>query len=219
VRSTGWECGYRTQISGTMIDTAMAAAMDGPMAIRTLGMSCLSCAWSSRDSVLSEAREGGAVIAFARCEHEASAIIAARLQDANFRRRQESASETWNMEFPFFIRRVRIIIAMALFSACRGADDRSPAGAAAAGLTVLREATVVELFGVLPADLGESAAVVEQLRLLSISLTARSAIMWERLILSARNVLEVDAQYPDEDHIVHDPGGPDVTYGTLSTER
>ncbi|MFI1098602.1 hypothetical protein [Streptomyces sp. NPDC020917] len=157
--------------------------------------------------------------AFDRCEQEASAIIAARMQDAAFRQRQESSSTTWNMEFPFFIRRVRIIIAMGLFSAYCGTEDQSPAEAAQAGLTVLRELTPVELFGVLPADVGESTAVVQQLRLLSTGLTAPSAIMWERLIQTARNILDADAQYPDEDHIVQDPGGPDVTYGTLSTER
>lgn len=157
--------------------------------------------------------------AFARCEQEAGDIIVARMQDADFRQMQESSSETWNMEFPLFIRWVRIIIAMAIFSAYRSAEDQSPVEAAKAALTVLRERTVVELFGVLPVDIGESAAVVDHLRLLSISLTAPSAIMWERLIQTARNVLDEDAQYPDEDHVVQDPGGPDVTYGTLSTER
>ncbi|MGW2426640.1 hypothetical protein ACWC0C_47145 [Streptomyces sp. NPDC001709] len=157
--------------------------------------------------------------AFARCEQEASNIIAARMQDAGFRQRQESSSETWNMEFPIFIQRVRIIIAIALFSAYRSTEDQSPTKAAKAALTVLRERTPVELFGVLPEDIGESAAGVQHLRRLSIGLTAPSAIMWERLIQTARNVLDEDAQYPDEDHVVQDPGGPDVTYGTLSTEH
>lgn len=156
---------------------------------------------------------------FARCEQEAGDIIAARMEDAGAREQLESSSATWNMEFPAFIRKVRAIIAMALFSAYRRAEDQTPAEAAKAALTALRELTLVELFGVLPADLGESTAVVDHLRLLSISLTAPSAIMWERLVQTARNVLDEDAQYPDEDHVVQDPGGPDVTYGTLSTER
>ena len=155
---------------------------------------------------------------FAGCEQEASNIIAARMQNAGFRQRLENSSETWNMEFPFLIQRVRIIIAIALFSAY-GSTDQSPAKAAKAALTVLREHTPVELFGVLPEDLGESSSAVRHMRLLSIGLTAPSAIMWERLIQTARNVLDEDAEYPDEDHVVQDPGGPDVTYGTLSTEH
>ncbi|MGW2835825.1 hypothetical protein [Streptomyces sp. NPDC001286] len=158
------------------------------------------------------------MVAFARCEQEAGDIIAARMQDADFRQRQESSSQTWKMEFPFFIQRVRGIIAIALFSAY-GSTDQPSATAAEAALTVLRERTPVELFGVLPEDVGESATTIQHLRLLSTGLTARSAIMWERLIQSARNVLDEDAEYPDEEHVVQDPGGPDVTYGTLSTEQ
>ena len=154
---------------------------------------------------------------FAGCEQEASTIIAARMQDAGFRQRQEKSSETWNMEFPFLVHRVRIIIAIALFGAY-GSTDQFPAEAGRAALTVLRERTPVELFGVLPEDLGGSASEVRHLRLLSIGLTSSSAIMWERLIQTARNVLDEDAEYPDEDHVVQDPGGPDVSYGTLSTE-
>ncbi|MEU9397568.1 hypothetical protein AB0D86_47310 [Streptomyces sp. NPDC048324] len=154
---------------------------------------------------------------FARCEQEASDIIEARLRNAGFRQRQECSSQTWSMEFPVFIRRVQIIIAIALFGAHDSADQ-SPAKAAETALTVLRERTLVELFGVLPADLEDSGSEVEHLRLMSIGLTAQSAIMWERLIQTARNVLNEDAAYPDEDHVVENPGGPDVTYGTLSTE-
>jgi hypothetical protein len=56
----------------------------------------------------------------------------------------------------------------------------------------------VELFAVLPVELGESSAVVAQLRLLSIGLTSRSAILWERLAHTARNVLDIRRTLPDE---------------------
>lgn len=77
----------------------------------------------------------------------------------------------------------------------------------------------MELFGVLPEDTGEAAFQLRHLPLLSNGLTAPSAIMWERLLQTARNVLDKDGQYPDEDHVVQDPGCPDVSYGSLSTEH
>ncbi|MFJ9120184.1 hypothetical protein ACIRJO_32170 [Streptomyces sp. NPDC102394] len=156
--------------------------------------------------------------AFARCEQEASDIIEARLRDAGFRQRLECSSQTWNMEFQVFIRRVQVIIAIALIGGY-GGTDQSPAKAAKTALTVLREHTLVELFGVLPAALEDSASEVEHLRLLSIVLTAQSAIRWERLIQTARSVLDENAEYPGEEDVVQDPGGPDVTYETLSAEH
>ncbi|MFJ9721269.1 hypothetical protein ACIRP3_00765 [Streptomyces sp. NPDC101209] len=81
---------------------------------------------------------------------------------------------------------MQMIIAIALFSGY-GSTDQSPAKAAERALTVLRERTVVELFGVLPADL--------------------------------EDVLDEDAVYPDGDHVVEGPGGSDVPYGILGTER
>lgn len=64
--------------------------------------------------------------AFARCEQEASNIIAARMQDAGFRQWQERSSETRNLESSLFIQGVRIIVAIALFGADRSAEDQSP---------------------------------------------------------------------------------------------
>lgn len=139
--------------------------------------------------------------AFDKCEQEAGTITAARLRDAGFRQRLERSSKTWNMEFPFLGQKVQTIIAIALFSA-HGSADHSPAQAAKAALTALSERTVVELFDVLPQDLGESASQVRHLRLVSIGLTAPSTIMWERLLQTARNMLDQDAEYPDEDHLV-----------------
>jgi hypothetical protein len=42
--------------------------------------------------------------------------------------------------------------------------------------------------------------------------------MWERLIQTARNVLNVRAVYPDPDNVVGPAHGPSQTTGILTTE-
>lgn len=134
---------------------------------------------------------------FAGCEREASRIVAVRLTEVGFRARLECGSASWEMEFPVFTRRLEGVIAIALFSAYRDSTERlTPPEARTAALRCLRELGPVELFGVLPAELGGSSAVVAQLRLLSIGLTSRSALLWERLAHTARDVLDPDARFP-----------------------
>ncbi|MGW0833401.1 hypothetical protein [Streptomyces prunicolor] len=136
---------------------------------------------------------------FAGCEQEAGGIVAVRLAEIGFRARLERSSASWEMEFPFFTRRLEVIIAIALFSAYRDSTEQlTPPEARMAALGCLRELGPVELFAVLPVELGESSAVVAQLRLLSIGLTSRSAIRWERLAHTARDVLDPDARFPGE---------------------
>jgi hypothetical protein len=130
---------------------------------------------------------------FARCEQQASDLLAARLTETDFRVRLEDRCRVWQMEFPTFARRERTIIAIALFSACRSKEERTDAEDATAALACLRELSPTELFAVLPADLGDSAAMIDHLRLVSIGLTGRSAVLWERLAETARNILDPDA--------------------------
>lgn len=136
------------------------------------------------------------MVTFARCEQEADDILAECLRDAAFHRRLMNSSSTWGWEFTSFLRRVRLVVAIALFCACRSRAEQTPAEAAAAGLRILREGDAVALFGVLPAaeGLGESAALVQWLRLISIGLTGRSAISWERLAVTATSVLDPDSR-------------------------
>ena len=133
---------------------------------------------------------------FAGCAQEAGEIVAARLTEVGFRARLECGSASWEMEFPVFTRRLEGVIAIALFSAYRRSEQLTSTEARAAALRCLRELGPVELFGVLPVELGGSSAVVAQLRLLSIGLTSRSAILWERLAHTARDVLDPDARFP-----------------------
>jgi hypothetical protein len=136
------------------------------------------------------------VATFAGCEREASRIVAIRLTEIGFRARLECSSASWEMEFPVFIRRLEGVIAIALFSAHRSSEQLTSTEARAAALRCLRELGPVELFGVLPVEPGGSSAVVAHLRLLSIGLTSRSALLWERLAQTARNVLDPDARFP-----------------------
>lgn len=145
---------------------------------------------------------------FTRCEQEAADIIDRRLQDESFLHRLEDSSTVWGVEFPVLIRRTRTIIAMALFNAHLSTQGQNSSEIANAALLILRARTPAEIFAVLPADLGESSAVIEQLRVLSTGLTARSAILWERLAQTARNVLDSSAVYPDEAHVVGLPQAP-----------
>ncbi|MFI6626250.1 hypothetical protein [Streptomyces sp. NPDC050528] len=131
---------------------------------------------------------------FAGCAQEAGEIVAARLTEVGFRARLECGGVSWEMEFPVFVRRLEGVIAIALFSAYRSSEQLTSTEARAAALRCLRELGPVELFGVLPVELGESSAVVAHLRLLSIGLTSRSAILWERLAQTARNVLDPGAR-------------------------
>lgn len=99
---------------------------------------------------------------FATCEQAAGDIVAARLWEAVFHARLEHSATAWEMEFPLFIRRVQTVIAIALFSTHRrAAEEQTPPEAAAAAPAILRELSPVELFAVLPAELGESSARVE----------------------------------------------------------
>lgn len=156
---------------------------------------------------------------FSRCKQEASDIVAVRLTDTHFSARLERSSTTWKMEFPVFIQRVEGVVAIALFSAYRSTEKSTNTEAPTAALNCLRELSPLELFAVLPAELGESSTLVEHLRLLSTGLTSRSGILWERLAQTARNVLDADAEFPDEEHVVDRSDGPTHTGITLSVPR
>ncbi|MFF7199289.1 hypothetical protein ACFZAM_37045 [Streptomyces sp. NPDC008079] len=140
------------------------------------------------------------MVTFTQCEQEAAEIVRERLRDGELRNWIESASSTWDIEHAVFLQRVKTVIAIGLFNShhtAEAAEEPVPHPAQTA-LDALREADAVGLFGVLPADLGQSADVVKWLQLLSTGLTARSAIMWERLIQSARIILDVQLVLPQE---------------------
>ncbi|MDX3070820.1 hypothetical protein ACIP98_04095 [Streptomyces sp. NPDC088354] len=134
------------------------------------------------------------MVTFARCEQEAGAILGECLRDAAYRRRLMDSGSAWGWDFPAFLRSVRALVAIALFSAYRAGEDQTPAEAAARGLRLLREGDAVGLFGVLPAEVGENTGLVRWLRLISIGLTNRSALMWFRLAVTAQGVLNPDTR-------------------------
>jgi hypothetical protein len=152
---------------------------------------------------------------FTDYEQQAEGLLAERLRDDAFRLRLESTSGTWGIDHATLLRRVRVVIAMGLLYG--GRENRDAEEPARRALDVLRRVHPVELFGVLPADLGPSARVVEQLRLLSTGVTPGGPLAWERLIQTARNVLDGQAVYPAPDSADASTQGPSRTTGTLST--
>jgi hypothetical protein len=107
----------------------------------------------------------------------------------------EKRSTTWQLEFATLMRQAQGVISVALFNSYATEEPLAEGEAAAAALMCLRERSVVELFGSLPASVREVDPVVKQLRTISIGLTARSSLLWERLAETARNVLDRDARY------------------------
>ncbi|MFF3565069.1 hypothetical protein ACFYXS_34000 [Streptomyces sp. NPDC002574] len=104
------------------------------------------------------------------------------------------SSSAWGWEFAAFLRSVRAVVAIALFSAYRAGEEQTPTEAAATGLRLLREGDAVGLFGVLPSEVGENTGLMRWLRLISIGLTSRSALMWFRLAVTAEAVLNPDTR-------------------------
>lgn len=130
----------------------------------------------------------------------------------------ESASSAWEIEHAVFLRRVQTIIAIGFFSAYRTVEEPTHPWAVQSALAALRNADPIELFGVLPADRGQSANVVEGVRLLSNGLTPGSAILWERLVRTARTVLDTQAVFSSRSQVVDTNDEPFRTVGTLTTE-
>ncbi|MFJ4844665.1 MULTISPECIES: hypothetical protein [unclassified Streptomyces] len=131
------------------------------------------------------------MVTFAKCEQEADDILAECLGDEAFHRRLVNSITAWGWEFPSSVRRVRVLVAMALFAAYSAREEQTPAEAAATALRILGKGDDVALFGALPgpAELGQSAALVQWLRLISIGLTGPSAHRWVRLTATAHSVL------------------------------
>lgn len=89
------------------------------------------------------------MVTFISCELESREILAVFLRDDAVRLRLENASSSWGIEYAVLLRRIQVIIAMALFSAHR---DGRQADSSQAALDTLRVVGPVELFGVLPTD-------------------------------------------------------------------
>ena len=152
---------------------------------------------------------------FVDCQQRAGEIIATRLGNNSFRCRLERASSSWGMEHEEFLRQVQTIIAIALFGPRRAEGVPASSRSTQEALEVLRDGNVVEIFGTLPAGLGNT---VKHLRLLSMGLTAHSAIQWERLSQTARQVLDNDTVFLDPAQSAGETS-QSMTTGTITTGK
>jgi hypothetical protein len=99
-------------------------------------------------------------------------------------------ARVWEIEFDFFIAQVRDVLFIALYAADDDtADPRSPHHCQAV-IDILGRRQPEMLFAPLPSDLPENLALpVKGLRLMSASITDRSAHRWLRLVETAKECL------------------------------
>lgn len=160
------------------------------------------------------------MVAFARCEQESGEIMEARLRDDAFRRRMERTSSRWQIEHGSFLRQVKAVIAVALFSAYRESVSTTSAQAARDALAILRGGDAVQLFAGLPDDLSDSSTIIESLRLMSFGLTPNTPLKWARLAQAAENVLNPNAVFPGPtEMVVEKTDGPTRTIGIVTARK
>ncbi|WNI17219.1 hypothetical protein [Actinacidiphila sp. ITFR-21] len=158
---------------------------------------------------------------FDRCERQAAVVIADRMAEPDVRERLVDRGTTGRIGFEPFLRQVRGVTAVAVFSAHRDALDLPPARVAATALAVLRDTRPPDtLFTVLPADLGGSASLVADPRVLAAGRAAGPApVGTARPDRAQRSRRRRDL--PDEAHVIGPVRGPDRPFdeAALTTRR
>jgi hypothetical protein len=130
-------------------------------------------------------------------QQTARQIVSDALGDAEFHARMRNRARVWEIEFDFFIAQVRDVLFIALYAADDDtADPRSPHHRQAV-IDILGRRQPEMLFAPLPSDLPENLALpVKGLRLMSASITDRSAHRWLRLVETATEFLAESSDGP-----------------------